>query len=618
MSRRTFVIGVGMTRFEKPQSKDWEFPDMAREAGTKALADAGIAYDAVQQAYVGFVGARSTSGQRAVYELGMSGIPVVNVNNNCSTGATALFLARQAITGGTADCVLALGFEKMQKGPLNGGAGFSGPSPLEQHLALMDAERGRTEDPVNAQLFGNAGREHQERYGSGPEHVAWIAWKNHKHSVNNPYAQFQTEYTMAEIRESRMIFDPLTKLACSPTSDGSAAAVVASEAFVEANRLWERAIEITGQAMTTDSPKAFGDRSCIEMIGADMTRRAAAQALAQAGSSIEDVDVIELHDCFATNELITYEGLGMAPEGKGHLLVENEATTYGGQWVVNPSGGLISKGHPLGRHRSGAVRGADVAAARHRRPQAGRGREHRTGPQPGTRWGVRGLGAGTAPVMSARVGQPHEHHHQPLARLRPHRLERLVRPRVGGAAQPETAHGVQRGEEAVGEAFSIDVTPQGLPGAVEQGGHHPSLESHQCVTQLRVRVGAGADHQLHPGREPGAGVHAPQLVQRAADALPAAERQPALLAARLVRSDLLGQVARADRRPARCGSGSGAPAFPATHRPAPPPAARRSRRNPPRPSPRARSPTAAAGSRWRAAAPGAGAAREQVRAWRRV
>jgi len=177
----TFVIGVGMTKFEKPESRAWEFTDMAREAVSKALDDAGVNYSAIQQAYVGFVKGPSTSGQRAVYELGMSGIPLVNVNNNCSSGSSALYLARQAVLGGTADCALALGFEEMKKSRLTSTAGRTGPAPLDRHIELMTTERGVTDAPVTAQLFGNAGREHMELYGSRPEHFAWIGWKNHKH-----------------------------------------------------------------------------------------------------------------------------------------------------------------------------------------------------------------------------------------------------------------------------------------------------------------------------------------------------------------------------------------------------------------------------------------------------
>jgi acetyl-CoA acyltransferase len=167
--------------------------------------------------------------------------------------------------------------------------------------------------------------------------------------VNNPYAQFQDEYTLQDIQAAKEIYAPLTKLQCSPTSDGSAAAVVASERFVDQHDLWSRAIEIVGQSMVTDLTSTFEAKSAIAVVGADMSRKAAEQALAEAQTEIDEVDVVELHDCFSANELITYEALGLAAEGEGHKLVEAQATTYGGEGpVVNPSGGLISKGHPLG------------------------------------------------------------------------------------------------------------------------------------------------------------------------------------------------------------------------------------------------------------------------------
>jgi acetyl-CoA acyltransferase len=344
---RTFVVGVGMTKFEKPGSRDWDYPDMAKESGTKALDDAGIAYDDVEQAFVGYCYGDSTAGQRAVYGLGLTGIPVVNVNNNCSTGSTALFMARQAIKGGLADCVLALGFEKMEKGSL--GVKYTDrTNPIDKHAIAMFELREPEASPGAPQMFGNAGREHMERYGSNPDHYAWIGWKNHKHSVNNPYAQFQDEYSLEDIKAAKVIHEPLTKLQCSPTSDGSGAAIVASERFVEEHGLWDQAVEIIGQALVTDMASTFEDRSCIKIVGFDMSREAARRALEEAQVGVEDVQVVELHDCFSANELITYEALGLAEEGHGHELVDAEDTTYGGRWVVNPSGGLISKGHPLG------------------------------------------------------------------------------------------------------------------------------------------------------------------------------------------------------------------------------------------------------------------------------
>ncbi len=349
MSNRTFVIGVGMTKFDKPGTKEGDYPDWAKEAGEKAFADAGIPYDDVEEAFAGYCYGDSTYGQRAIYELGLTGIPIVNVNNNCSTGSSALYLARRAVQGGLVDCALAVGFEKMEKGSL--GMKYTDRTPaLDKHMGRMFEVRDPEESPFAPQMFGNAGRDHMDKYGSKPEHYAWIGWKNHKHSVNNPYAQFQDEYTLDEIKEARMIHEPLTKLQCSPTSDGAAAVIVASEKYVDEHDLWDQAVEIAGQAMVTDMSSTFDETAdCMTIVGSDMSKEAARQAYEEAGISADEVDVCELHDCFSANELITYEALGFAEEGEGHLLVEAEATTYGGDGpVVNPSGGLISKGHPLG------------------------------------------------------------------------------------------------------------------------------------------------------------------------------------------------------------------------------------------------------------------------------
>ncbi|MGY4710860.1 lipid-transfer protein [Mycolicibacterium sp. CBM1] len=346
MANRVFVIGVGMTKFEKPGRREgWDYPDMARESGTRALTDAGILFSDVDQAFVGYVYGESTSGQRAVYELGMTGIPVVNVNNNCSTGSTALYLAAQAIRGGLAECTLALGFEKMQPGSL--GSTFDDRAqPMEKHFLAL-AEISEVLFPPAPWMFGAAGREHMKEYGSTAEHFAKIGYKNHKHSVNNPYAQFQDEYTLDDIMAAPMIYDPLTKLQCSPTSDGSGAAILASEAFVELHGLADQAVEIVGQAMTTDFANSF-DGTCKALIGYHMNVEAARRVYDESGLGPDDFQVIELHDCFSANELLLYEALGLCGQGEAPKLIDAGDTTYGGRWVVNPSGGLISKGHPLG------------------------------------------------------------------------------------------------------------------------------------------------------------------------------------------------------------------------------------------------------------------------------
>ncbi|XP_053740316.1 sterol carrier protein 2 isoform X2 [Synchiropus splendidus] len=348
-NNRVFVVGVGMTKFEKPGTReDFDYPEMAKEAGQKALADAGIPYSAVEQACVGYVYGDSTCGQRAIYHsLGLTGIPIFNVNNNCSTGSTALFMARQLIQGGLADCVLALGFEKMERGSLTSKY-MDRTSPMDKHMEVMINRCGMVAAPATAQMFGNAGKEHMEKYGTKPEHFAKIAWKNHKHSTNNPYSQFQDEYSLEQVNKSKRVFEFLTLLQCCPTSDGAGAAVLVSESFVRRHGLENQAVEILAQEMVTDMPSSFEENSCIKMIGFDMTRVAAQKCYQTAGLKASDVDVIELHDCFSANELISYEALGLCPEGKAGELIDRGDNTYGGKFVINPSGGLISKGHPLG------------------------------------------------------------------------------------------------------------------------------------------------------------------------------------------------------------------------------------------------------------------------------
>ena len=348
MGRKAFVVGVGMTKFEKPGRREWDYPEMATEAGRKALEDAGISYDAIEQAMVGYCYGESTSGERAIYELGLTGIPIYNVNNNCATGSTALFMAKQFVEGGLVDCAMALGFEKMERGSL--GIKYTDRTvPMDKHFKLMVEQRGfEPKAPGAPQMFGNAGLEHMEKYGTTKEQFAKIGWKNHKHSVNNPYSQFQDEYTLEEILNAPLVYGPLTKLQCCPTSDGAGAAIVCSEEFIKKHGLQAKAVEILGQAMATDFESTFSENSCIKMVGADLTKAAAQKVYEQSGLGPEDVDVVELHDCFSCNELITYEALGLCPEGKGGEFVDSGAQTYGGKVVVNPSGGLISKGHPLG------------------------------------------------------------------------------------------------------------------------------------------------------------------------------------------------------------------------------------------------------------------------------
>lgn len=277
----------------------------------------------------------------------MTRIPIYNVNNNCSTGSTGLHMARQAVSHGAADCVMVVGFEKMFPGSL--GTFFKDrENPTGTSNAMMAQTRGVTNSPGAAQLFGNAGREYMEHYGAEARDFAEIARINHLHSAQNPYSQFRDVYTLEEIEASPMIHDPLTKLQCCPTSDGAAAAIIVSEAFLQQRpHLRPQAILMAGQTLTTDAPDLF-NTSSISLIGYGMSAHAAASAMAEAGVSPTDIRVCELHDCFSANELITLDALGLCERGKAHEMVRKGDITFGGRCVVNPSGGLISKGHPLG------------------------------------------------------------------------------------------------------------------------------------------------------------------------------------------------------------------------------------------------------------------------------
>jgi acetyl-CoA acetyltransferase len=345
MKRRVNVIGVGMTKFTKPGSSP-EYYEMAAEAGRIALKDAGIAYDQVEQAYAGYVYGDSTCGQRSVYELGMTGIPVVNVNNNCSTGSSALYLARQAIEGGLAECVLAIGFEKMEKGAL--GAKFDDrETPFGMHIQVMTDQQGFTSAPFAAQMFGGAGREYRWKYGAKKETFGQISVKARIHASNNPYALFGQKLSLEEIMASDEVFDPLTRFQCCPPTCGAGAAILCSDEFAKKHGI-SNPVYIAAQSMTTDYPSSFEPQSMIQMIGYDMTKNAARQVYEAAGIGPEDIKVVELHDCFTANELLTYEALGLCPEGGAEKFIWDADNTYGGKVVTNPSGGLLSKGHPLG------------------------------------------------------------------------------------------------------------------------------------------------------------------------------------------------------------------------------------------------------------------------------
>ena len=344
--RAVHVVGVGMIPFTKPGASE-SYNLMGARAAKLALDDAGVPYDAVQQAYVGYVYGDSTAGQAAIYGVGLTGIPVFNLNNNCSTGSCALYLARQAVESGMVECAIALGFEQMVSGALKG-AYDDRPSPMTRFAEAMTAHQGYDPAaPRAAQFFGGAGMDYMKEYGIRADTFGRISVKARQHAARNPLAVFRQTLTLEEVMASPTVFGPLTRYQCCPPTCGAAAAIVCSADFAKKHKL-DASVVIAAQAMTTDTPSTFDSDDMRRVVGYDMTANAAKQVYEAAGIGPEDLDVVELHDCFTANELITYEGLGLTPEGTAEKFIVDGDNTYGGRIVTNPSGGLLSKGHPLG------------------------------------------------------------------------------------------------------------------------------------------------------------------------------------------------------------------------------------------------------------------------------
>lgn len=345
MTDQTWVVGVGMIPFATP-SRSETYDVMAEKAVRACLADAGLAYKQVEQAYVGYVYGDSTCGQAALYGLGTTGIPIINVNNNCATGSSALYLARQAVESGAADCVLALGFEQMQRGALTM-AFPDRPTPFDRFNAVKDSVQAPDESPFAAQYFGGAGAAYAAEHGLAPDTFAKIAVKARSHAAHNPYAVFRDPVTVEEVLASPAIYGPLTRLQCCPPTCGAAAALICSDDFAARHGL-RRDVTIAAQAMTTDFASTFAPADLTRLVGFDMARAAADQVYEASGVDPTDIRVVELHDCFTTNELLSYEALRLTPDGTAEKFVQEGDNTYGGRVVTNPSGGLLSKGHPLG------------------------------------------------------------------------------------------------------------------------------------------------------------------------------------------------------------------------------------------------------------------------------
>ena len=343
---KVVVAGIGMVPFAKPGASE-TYDVMGSQATKMALKDCGLDYSMVKQAYVGYVFGDSTSGQRALYHVGMSGIPIINVNNNCSTGSTALYLARQAIETGVTDCVLALGFEQMRPGAL-GDIYTDRPSPFGEFDKNCQELVGNSDIPLALRYFGGAGKSHMEKYGTDMHDFAKIRAKASRHASKNPLALFKKELSESEVLESPVMWPGvMTRLMACPPTCGGAAAILVSEDFAERNNI-DLSVKIISQSMTTDYESTFTENDMMQLVGYDMSKEAARNVCEDSGVDVKDIDVVELHDCFAQNELITYEALGLCEEGEAQKFISDGDNTYGGKFVTNPSGGLLSKGHPLG------------------------------------------------------------------------------------------------------------------------------------------------------------------------------------------------------------------------------------------------------------------------------
>ncbi|MGW6459915.1 lipid-transfer protein [Streptomyces sp. NPDC055078] len=346
MSRRVLVAGVGMVPFAKPSAAK-TYDDMGAGAVRSALDDAGLPYELIQQVYAGYVYGDSTCGQRVVYRFGKTRVPVLNVNNNCASGSSALWLARQAVESGAVDCALAVGFEQMPPGAL-GAKWADRPAPLTDFVAaLHDVYAVDPDLPMTPQYFAAAGAEYTARYGMAPETFAKVSVKARTHAAGNPYAVFRDPITLDDVLGSPTVAGTLTRLQCCPPTCGAAAAIVCSEEFARAHGIGPR-VAIAAQTLQSDADDLFDRKSAMSLVGTDVTRTAAQEVYERAGVDPRDIKVVELHDCFTVNEVLSYEGLGLCEEGGAEKFILDGDNTYGGRVVTNPSGGLLSKGHPLG------------------------------------------------------------------------------------------------------------------------------------------------------------------------------------------------------------------------------------------------------------------------------
>ena len=328
-----YVLGIDMIKFGRFPDKS--VPQLGAEAAKLAMKDAGLTIQDMEALYSGnLMQAAAMVGQRVLQEIGMTGIPVTNSSNACATGATAFREGWTAIKAGLYDVVLVVGVEQLGGAGLLGGGGGGGGIPKEGLLGsgLMPA------------VFAEAGMEHTRKYGTTFEQFAKVSVKNHQHSVKNPKAMYQKETPLDMVMGSEMIAYPNTKLMCSVNVDGAAAAVLVSERKAKELGMG-RAVKVAASVLTSDP---YTERDLVMPDVNTCTRLAAAKAYELAGVGPEDLDLVELHDCFATAEILHYENLGLCKDGEAGRMIDEGETSHGGRIPVNVSGGLLSKGHPLG------------------------------------------------------------------------------------------------------------------------------------------------------------------------------------------------------------------------------------------------------------------------------
>ncbi|MBI3798549.1 MAG: thiolase family protein [Deltaproteobacteria bacterium] len=330
--RDVYVIGVGMIKFGRYPDKD--VPQLGADAAVLALKDAGMSIKDIEMFVCGnLFQANAMNAQRILQQIGQTGIPALNVSNACATGSTAFREAYIGVASGMYDVTMAVGVEQMGKMGLLGGGARSGGESVEGVLGsgLMPA------------VFGQAGVEHMRKYGTTAEQFAKVSVKNHKHSVHNPLSQYQVEVKLEDVMKARMVAYPNTLYMCCPTGDGAAAAILVSADKVK--QYTNKPIKVAAAVLTSDP---YTDRDLTMPDVNTLTKNAAKQAYEKAGLGPKDLSLIELHDCFATAELLHYDNLGLCPEGEAGRMVDEGRTALGGDIPVNVSGGLLSKGHPLG------------------------------------------------------------------------------------------------------------------------------------------------------------------------------------------------------------------------------------------------------------------------------